>query len=159
AADLDAQSRGERQFDPGRVLPGCQAIAFALDSEFRPPAALHAEAEWDFHRERFFVQTIGRTLYGAPARCPVSHQRSAVAALHLRAAGSRGVQRERTLRAQQVRRTHGGGDAAIELLGRKGDGHTNYGGCDLALPEDLPEGLTLAPHFNDWATQRNAIPA
>ena len=58
---------------------------------------------------------------------------------------------------KQVRRTHGGKHAAIELLRRKGDGHAQDGGGDLPLPEDLPEGLALAPHFHDRAAQRNAI--
>ena len=100
AADLDAQSRGERQLDPGRVLAGRQAIALALDRKLRAAVALHAEAEWDFHRERFFVQTVGRALDRAVAKLPSRTSGMRLPLSISAPAGSGGVQRESALRAR-----------------------------------------------------------
>ena len=63
-------------------------------------------------------------------------------------AGGRVESREGPLGAPQVGRTHGGEQAAVELFGRKGDGHAKDGALHGVAAEDFPEGLAFAAHLD-----------
>src|SRR5262249_10315088 len=153
----DTERRRKYQRDPFRVIALLQFVAFAGEFEQRAAFTLFRQREGDLQRSAALFHVILRTLDLAVILAVAQHQRKSIAALHLAAARPRAVQRERALGAEQIRSAHRGQHTPVELLRRECDRHAQYGGGDLPLTQDVPEGLALAPHLDDRAAQRDAI--